>query len=97
MTTERDLPRLPEIHDALRGRWHQAGEIHPRDFEVGRRRRPVRTGPKQDQRAHGRPFEADGLAGDQDRIVTVAGVAIFTPVIAERVATASSYLKAWQN
>ncbi|GCC44524.1 hypothetical protein chiPu_0028556, partial [Chiloscyllium punctatum] len=68
-----DLSRLPEIHDALRSGWHQADEVHPRTFDIGRRRHAVGPEPHQDQGAHGRPFEADRLAGDQDRVVAVAG------------------------
>src|SRR5690349_6747375 len=47
---------LPEIHDALGGRWHQARVIRPRGFDVGRGSRPVRTEPQHDQRTNGRPF-----------------------------------------
>ena len=69
----RRLAGLPETHHPLRGRRHQAGEIHPRALDVRRCRHPVWPHPQQDQRAHGGPFQPDHLADDQDRVVAVAG------------------------
>src|SRR3979409_1485710 len=53
------LASLPETHHPLRGRRHQADEIHARAFDVRRRRHPAWAQPEQDQGAHGGPFEAD--------------------------------------
>ena len=64
---------LPKADHPLRGRGHQAGEIHPCAFDIGRRRHPAWPQPEQDQGAHRCPFEADALADDQDRIVAVSG------------------------
>src|SRR5689334_4890952 len=66
------LAGSPEANYALGCGRHQLGEIYPCALDVRRRRQPVRSEPKQNQGADRRPFEADRLAKDQDRIEAVA-------------------------
>src|SRR5690348_17309381 len=66
------LTGSPEANHTLCRRGHQLGEIHPRTLDVRRCGNAVGPEAKQDQCANRRPFEADGLAEDQDRIEAVA-------------------------